>query len=68
LEGEDDGGEDVAPRIGQKRKVEAGWVDLTLEQRRSSLASNPPPFEYRWDDTMKAAVDAALAAYNGSHM
>ncbi len=56
------------PRIGQKRKVETGWADVTLDQRKSSMASNPPPFDYRWDDATKEAVNVALAAYNGSHM
>jgi len=66
--GEDDCGEDAAPRIGHKRKVEAGWLDVTQEQRKCSMQSNPPPFEYRWTDATKAAVNAALAAYSGSHM
>ena len=66
--GEDDCGEDVAPRVGQKRKVEAGWNDVTLEQRKISMQATPPPFEYRWDDVTKAEVNAALAVYNGSHM
>ncbi len=66
--GEDDGGDDAVPRAGQKRKVEPGWDDATLDQRKSSMQSNPPPFDYRWDDATKEAVNVALAAYNGSHM
>ena len=56
------------PRIGQKRKVEPGWNDVTLEQRKINMQSTPPPFDFRWDDATKAAVNAALAAYQGSHM
>ena len=66
--GEDDCGDDAVPRIGNKRKVEPGWEDVTQEQRKSSMLSNPPPFEHRWTDATKAAVNAALAAYAGSHM
>jgi hypothetical protein len=56
------------PRIGQKRKIEPGWEDVTLDQRKIRMESNPPPFDYRWDDATMDAVNVALATYNGSHM